>query len=366
MTFTLSESYQQTAYKIRGSGERTVGLLKEALAKIPDDTPSDIYGTGTVIEDFQTKMAQVLGKPAAVFFPSGTMAQQIGLRYWCDQKQIKKVAYHPLAHLEIHEQDGIKELMGIETILLGEKDRLFTLADLKALNQEFACLLIELPQREIGGQLPSFSQLKEITDYCHEKGIYVHLDGARLWECLPYYQKTAAEICDLFDSVYVSFYKGLNGIAGAILAGPTELTEASKIWKRRYGGDLISLYPYILSADYFYEKHIQRMPHYYQQAKHLAEKFNATAKISTLPQLPVTNMFHLHFAKNSDETAAFLAKLQNETGIGITGNLTVISESECACEISIGEALDLIPAATLAEMFKLLQDFPGDQTNAKI
>lgn len=65
-------------------------VLKEALAAVENSMASDIYGTGEVIEDFQTKMANILGKETAVFFPSGTMAQQIALRIWCDEKEVKK------------------------------------------------------------------------------------------------------------------------------------------------------------------------------------------------------------------------------------------------------------------------------------
>ncbi len=85
------------------------------------------------------------------------------------------------------------------------------------------------------------------------------LDGARLFESLPFYQKSAADICVLFDSVYVSFYKGIGGIAGAILAGDRDFIEEAIVWKRRHGGDLISLYPYIPSADYYFNQRIDRM-----------------------------------------------------------------------------------------------------------
>jgi threonine aldolase len=85
------------------------------------------YGNGEI--SFQTKMAEYLGKETAVFFPSGTMAHQIALRIWCDQMDIKKVAYHPLCHLEIHEQDGLKKLHHIEPILLADKNSVIGLGD---------------------------------------------------------------------------------------------------------------------------------------------------------------------------------------------------------------------------------------------
>jgi threonine aldolase len=143
-----------------------------------------MYGKGQIIEDFQAKMAALLGKETAVFFPSGTMAQQIALRIWCDEKGVRKVAYHPLSHLEIHEEDGLKELHGIETVLLADKSRVIVFEDVVDMEEGIACVLLELPQREIGGQLPSFETLKQISEYCRDKAIKLHLDGARLLEVL--------------------------------------------------------------------------------------------------------------------------------------------------------------------------------------
>lgn len=339
----LKKSWKEAKYKLGNHGDRTIDVLKQALTAVDDKEESDIYGTGTVIEDFQEKMAKVLGKEAAVFFPSGTMAQQIALRIWTDRGKNNRVAYHPLSHLEIHEEGGVKELHHIQTVLLGEADRLFTLNDLKQLEEPITCLLVELPQREIGGQLPTFEELKEISQFCRENEIKVHLDGARLWECLPYYNKTAVEICSLFDSVYVSFYKGIGGIAGAILAGDQSLIDESKIWKRRHGGDLISLYPYVLSSDYYYEQRIGKMADYYNSAKRVAEQFNLCEGIETIPRKPVTNMFHVHFSKPKTEVEAILTTLQQETSIGFTGVLKSHGDSTCSFELSLGDAFDKIP-----------------------
>ena len=245
----LFDAFKKTDYQISCHGKRNVKVLKDAFNQIDEQVDSDMYGTGNVIEEFQRKMAKYLGKESSVFFPSGTMAQQIALRIWCDEKRINKVAYHPLCHLEIHEQDGLKKLHHIDSVLLADKSRVIELADVVNMDEEVGCLLLELPQREIGGQLPEYTTLEEISSYCREKGIKLHLDGARLYEILPYYQKTAAEVCALFDSVYVSLYKGIGGVAGAILAGNEAFTKESKVWKTRHGGNLISLYPYILSAD---------------------------------------------------------------------------------------------------------------------
>ncbi|KAB7672672.1 threonine aldolase family protein [Bacillus sp. B1-b2] len=350
----LRTSYSKTNYPLANHGKRNVQVLKEAFAEIDVLQASDMYGKGTVIESLQEKMATLLGKEEAVFFPSGTMAQQIALRIWCDEKKSKKVAYHPLSHLEIHEEDGLKELHGIQSILLADETRVIEIKDIMEMEKDIACVLLELPQREIGGQLPSYETLEEIAAYCKQEGISLHLDGARLLEILPYYQKTAAELSALFDSVYLSFYKGIGGIAGAILAGNTDFIKKSKVWKRRYGGDLISLYPYILSADYYYEKRAHKMASYYESAIELAKKFNECEHVHTLPIVPVSNMFHVHFHGKKENIEAIIIDAQEKTGVGITSYLKELEENTYSFEISLGDAYEEVPKNKLEEMFALL------------
>ncbi|WP_214711282.1 MULTISPECIES: low specificity L-threonine aldolase [unclassified Exiguobacterium] len=349
----LRTSYQQTSHQLSGHGKRTVGVLQQAFAEVDPNQVSDHYGTGEVIMRFEQKMAQELGMEDAIFFPSGTMAQQIALRIWADETENRNVAYHPLCHLEIHEQDGLKELHHLEPILLGDDDRLMTLDEVKAL-PDVACLLIELPQRELGGYLPSFTELEAISHLCQERGIRLHLDGARLLETLPYYEKTAEEVCALFDSVYVSFYKGIGGIAGAILAGPKPFCDEARIWKRRYGGDLIGLYPYIIPADYYYELRKDRMGMYVEQTKELARRFNALDGVWTTPEVPVTNMFHLHLEGDDEAVAARIQSVQETTGVGVTGYL-VSHDDYCSTEISIGDAYGEIDEHQLNRLFEQLE-----------
>lgn len=357
MVKTLLEAFNAAEYPVAGHGKRNVQVLKDTFDHLDGDMDSDIYGTGKVIEDFQSKIAAYLGKPSAVFFPSGTMAQQIALRLWCDEKGSRKVAYHPLCHLEIHERDGLKELHHIEPVLLADKDRLITLEDVKNMHDGIACLLLELPQREIGGQLPAFDELEATAAYCRSKGIKLHLDGARLYEILPYYGKTAAEVCSLFDSVYVSFYKGLGGIAGAILAGDKAFASQSKIWKRRHGGDLISLYPYILNADQAFDERLPKMEQYYKDAVELAGMYNSgIAGISTRPVVPVSNMFHVHAAMPKEIFEKILIAVCEETGIGLSGNVRDAEEGASYYEVSLGDRYSAIPKDRLRQAFERLHE----------
>jgi threonine aldolase len=161
-------------------------------------------------------------------------------------------------------------------------------------------LLLELPQREIGGHLPAWDELVELTGWARAQGIPLHMDGARLWECQPFYQREYAEIAGLFDTVYVSFYKGLGGLAGAILAGPSEFIQEARVWQRRHGGNLIRLYPYIVSARRGLAERLPRMQAYHQRALELGEWLGSFPQISLSPNPPHTNMMHV-FLKGERE-----------------------------------------------------------------
>jgi threonine aldolase len=279
-------------------------MLNELIAAAPPDLQSDIYGQGKLIEDFEKQIAELLGKEAAVFMPSGSMAQPIALRIWSDRKHSPHVAFHSTCHLELHEQKGYQLLHGLHGVLVGSPSRLITLADLNRISEPLAALLIELPQREIGGQLPEWNDLVAMTDWARERSVALHMDGARLWECQPFYQRAYHEIAALFDTVYVSFYKILGGIAGAILAGPTDIIAEARIWQRRQGGNLVRLFPYVLAAKIGLEQHLTRMTAYRDKAVEIAHALAALPQIDVVPNPPQVNMLHVFLRGPKDRLEA--------------------------------------------------------------
>ena len=343
---------ESVEFDVRGIDEISIKEQMEVFSSIDNALVPDIYGKGTVIESFENRMAELFGKPGAVFFPSGTMAQQIALRIYCDRKNLYKVAYHPLCHLEIHENDGLKKLHPIESVLLGEKNRLITIDDLKEM-EDVSSVLLELPQREIGGELPSWEELCEIVKYLKDRDISVHLDGARIFECMPFYKKSYEEIGELFDSIYISFYKGLGGVTGAILLGEKDFLEEAKIWKRRYGGDLYHLYPYIITGEYAFDKREPLMKQFFEDALEYANLLRENVKcIDILPETPKTNMFHLYILKPYEDVLLAATSLIKEHGIKLFGGLTetqhpISGEPAIKSEISISEGYHQIPKEKL-------------------
>ena len=120
------------------------------------------------------------------------------------------------------------------------------------------------------------------------------MDGARLWESGPFYERSYAEIAGLFDSAYVSFYKGIGAIAGAALTGPAEFIAEARLWQRRHGGNLIQLYPFVLSARANLRRRLDRFAGYHQRAQAVARVLSAVPGISVKPDPPQTNMMHVY------------------------------------------------------------------------
>lgn len=155
---------------------------------------ADRYGSGELITSFEAQVAALLGKEAALFLPSGTMAQQIALRLWAEERRSPWVGFHPTSHLELHEYDAYRLLHGLRGVLVGPRDGLMQRADLEAVPESLAVLLLELPQREIGGQLPGWEELVALVEEAQRRGMALHLDGARLWECQPFYGQQHASV----------------------------------------------------------------------------------------------------------------------------------------------------------------------------
>ncbi len=307
----------------------------------------DVYGKGRLIEEFQDDIADYLGKEAALFFPSGTMAQQIAMRIYCDECGINRVAYHPTCHMEIHEERGLHELHNIEPVLIGDKNRLFNLEDLKTLS-DVSTVLFELPQRELGAIAPTWKELTDMVDYCQDEGLYLHLDGARLFEILPHYDVSAKQVADFFDSVYISFYKGLGGIAGAMLAGSKDFIEKAKVWKQRYGGNLYHLYPYVVTAKYVFESERDKMAIYRDNAVEYAALLNKIEGVKTVPEVPICNTFHVHFKYNADTVLDALEKALDETGLALfRGMIKEVSKGRSKTEIYMSNSYIMVPKTIL-------------------
>lgn len=307
-TGTEDEALQRRRKAARAACQRTLfghGEVKPAdqLARLAHAEVGDVadrYGEGGVLAELETEVATLLGTEAAAFMPSGIMAQQCVLRTWADRRSAPRVAVHALSHLVVHELNALPALHGLTLEHLTDESRQPTPADLAAIPGHLGAATLELPLRDGGHVLPTWDELSAFAKACRDRDLPLHLDGARLWESTPYLGHSLTEVVDLADSVYVSFYKGLGGLAGAAVAGTDDVIAEARRWQRRHGGNLFTLLPYAVSARVGLRRHLPRMAEYHDVAVALARALEE-AGIRCTPDPPHTNAFQMYAPAVHDE-----------------------------------------------------------------
>jgi threonine aldolase len=289
--------------------------LAEIAESAGDGEYDDVYGGGALLESFESEIAQLLGKEAAVFMPSGTMAQQIALRIHSERRNCRNVALHPQSHLVVSENNAMQMLHGLQPVPLGDRNALYTLADLQAVRDRLSAVVLELPERNIGGALRPWDEVLALCGWARDAGVAMHLDGARLWESQPFYGRPFSELTQPFDTVYVSFYKILNAVAGAALAGPKAIIDEARAWQWRHGGRLVHQYPMIVSARDGLRRYLPRIPLYCKRAREIASVLSAFADVVVTPNTPPTNMLHVYVHGDIERLQGTALRISQESGV---------------------------------------------------
>lgn len=250
----------------------------ETLAKLSADCEAlnidkhDVYGdfngssSSSSLRKFEEEVAHYLGKEDAVFLPSGVMAQMIVLAIARSAGR-SSFACHHTSHLLLHEHSSFDELLKMHAVVVGGVEKEKLVRDALRFDDAVAAvatapapddvgvLFLECPHREVGGRLTPLEEVARLSRWCAERGVHFHMDGARLWEALPTYAAASSSegnavhaFTGLFDSLYVSFYKGLGGLAGSMLLGSRDYVRAARPWLRRFGGNVFTQLPTQVAA----------------------------------------------------------------------------------------------------------------------
>ncbi|WP_423835850.1 threonine aldolase family protein [Streptomyces endophytica] len=291
--------------------ERLDRLVADAPTAYDLDNLTDVYADDDgIVGALERRTAEALGTEAAAFFPTGTMAQQVALRCWAGRTGNATVAGHPLSHLEMHERDAYAVVSGLRMVHPTRAPRLPTAEEIYGLQEPFGTLALELPLRDAGFVLPEWDELTAVVAAARDRDAVVHFDGARLWECGPHFGRTLPEIAALADSVYVSYYKSLDGISGAALAGSEDFVAEARAWRHRYGGQLFQQWPAALAALAGLDRELPRLPEYVAHAKVVAQALREGLTAAGVPwfrvnpEVPHTHQFQVwlpHPSKVLDE-----------------------------------------------------------------
>ena len=282
------------------------------------DIAWDRYGERGAVAQLETEVAEVLGKPAAVMFPSGVMAQQATLRAWCDRSGSPRVALPDLSHLVHHEQDGPRRVLGLELEWLTTGRQTPTADALARVGGRLGAAMVELPLRDAGCLLPSWDELVELSAAARERGVPFHADGARIWESVPHWGRSLAEAADLFDSVYVSLYKGLGGSSGALVACPEDLAGELRSWRTRMGGTIFSMTTAAVGGLMGLREPLTRFGDYRAWAIELAAALRAHG-FATFPEVPHIATFLAYAPGTADEVNERVLAFTEERGIVPSG-----------------------------------------------
>ena len=296
----------------RGDGEpKTPSMMLQRLAEFDQKftLKEDAYSLGGTVEQLEKKCAEMLGKEAAVFMPTGTLANHLAIRRLCGIKP--RAIVQEQSHLYNDSGDCVTRLSNINLIPLAKERPYFTLETLKAAVEQaeggrvinpVGAVMVESPVRRQSGKIVPFDEMKTVTDYCREKQIGSHLDGARLYMMSGATGISPADYARLFDTVYVSLYKYFGAPFGAILAGTAEFMDGLYHDRRMFGGGLASANfaaALALQGIDGFEKRFNRAM---TQAGALFDKINALKSITVEPFEHGSNIFPLKLESDVDST----------------------------------------------------------------
>lgn len=341
---------------LSGHLAKTQRAWLEYLAASPAaNLPMDRYGDGPAIARIEGEMAALLGKEAALFIHKGVVAQQMALRVWTERTGRRTVALHPQSHIDLDEGNAYERLQQLIGLRVGEDHRPFTLQELKDLHEPCGAIVIELPLARAGYQLLPWEELVALSAWVREQGVPLHFDGARLWESAPFYGRSYAEIAALADSVYVSFYKGLGGLAGCVLAGSKDFIEETLVWKTRLGGNLFTVFPYVLAALEGLHHHLPKMGAYVARAREASAALAEIPGVMIVPNPPHTNAFQIYLPAACEELQKAAEKLAETEHIWLFGAFEETHFPTLAMgEITIGDAAEQWTTEEIVAAVKML------------
>ena len=311
----------------------------------------DNYLLGGEVEAFEQHWAKLLGKETAVFMPSGTLANQLALRALAGSK--RRVIVPEVSHIYNDTGDACQTLSGQTLMPLAPGRATFTRADVEAVltrtaggrvSTDVGAIVIESPIRRLSGQMFDWDEVKRISALARDRGIGMHLDGARLFMASAYTGISPAEYAAHFDTVYISLWKYFNCGIGAILAGPKRVLDGMFHVRRMFGGNLAVGWNAALVARHYMDGFEGRL----KSAVQISETFySAMAKHPriTIERIPNgTNLTRVTFKGIS---AADVAKQLAERGVAMSA-----PREPATLTFGVNETWNRMPAADLIRAFE--------------
>lgn len=270
---------------------RPTAAMREAIARA--EVGDDVYGEDPSVNRLQELAAERLGKPAALFVPSGSMANQLALRAHTEHGDA--VIAGTNAHLYLYEGGAAGALSGVQFTFVGEEG-LFDADDVRGAihprDSHFArtrLVCVENTHNRSGGRVFPLEQLRAVAEAAREEGLSLHLDGARIFNAEVATGVPAAVWAEPFDSVAFCLSKGLGAPVGSLIVGTRSFIERVHRFRKMFGGGMRQAGILAAAGSYALEHHVKRLAEDHANARRLAEGLERIPGIALLRQ-PETNM----------------------------------------------------------------------------
>jgi threonine aldolase len=271
---------------------RPTAAMRKAMAEA--EVGDDVYGDDPTVHALQDRVAQLFGTEAALFVPSGTMANQIALR--AHTQPGDEVILGKEAHCWRHESGALAALAGLQTHMMA--DFAFTAADVRAAYKGgddphlslTRVVAIENSHNMSGGLCWERAQLAEVIGAAHELGLAVHLDGARIWNAAVACGATERELVAGFDSISACLSKGLGAPIGSLIAGRRDFIQRCVKLRKMYGGGMRQAGILAAAGLHALEHHRARLRDDHANARALAERLAGARNVRIDPARVQTNI----------------------------------------------------------------------------
>jgi len=241
-------------------------------AKIGDD----VFGEDETVNELEEKSAKMFGMEAGIFCPSGTMTNQIAIK--CFTQPMDEVIADQTAHIYRYEGGGIAFNSGVSTRLLNGYRGIITAEmiepEINAENIHFprtTLVALENTVNKGGGSCYTLAQIKPIADMCHDKGLKLHLDGARIFNALAHTGDNALDYGKYFNGISVCLSKGLGAPVGSVFLADKETIKYARRIRKVFGGGMRQAGFLAAAGIYALDHHVDRLKIDHAHAQILSE-----------------------------------------------------------------------------------------------
>lgn len=296
---------------------RPTAAMRAAMAEA--EVGDDVFGEDPTANRLQARVAEMLGKEAALYAPSGTMTNLIGVRLHC--KHGDEMICEAGCHIINYEQAGYAQLSGVAARTVEGRYGVLQLEQIQGLirpdnphqvRTRLVCL--ENTHNRGGGKIQPYETVEQICRWAHESGLRTHLDGARLFNAAVATGIEASRWAAHFDTVSVCFSKGLGAPVGSALAGSRELIGEALRHRKVLGGGMRQSGVTAAAALYALEHHVQRLALDHECARRLARGIAEIDELQLTPEQIDTNMLFFRVDPCLGTAAEFCDRLR-ERGV---------------------------------------------------